>query len=266
MVFNFLSGGAAINVFARQHRINIKIVDAGVNYDFAEQPGLIHAKIGKGTKNFLFEAAMTTDECQQALLKGSEIVTNLQAEGCNTIGFGEMGIGNTSSAAVLMHLLTEIPLEYCVGRGTGLNDQGVQHKFNILKQAIEYHEIKNEPLTVLSVFGGFEIAMMVGAFWQAAELGMLILIDGFIATAALLVASQPHPNLLDYCVFTHQSQEQGHSLILNYLRANPICRLDMRLGEGTGVAVVFPVIQSAVNFLNEMASFDAAGVAGKIGD
>ncbi|HEC83931.1 MAG: nicotinate-nucleotide--dimethylbenzimidazole phosphoribosyltransferase [Candidatus Parabeggiatoa sp. nov. 2] len=261
MVLNFLAGGAAINVFAKHNQMSIKIVDAGVNDEFAAHPQLIQAKIGFGTKNFLCEAAMTEQECQQAIQKGAEIVAQIHAHGCNTIGFGEMGIGNTSSAAVLMHLLTDIPLENCVGSGTGLDKSGIQHKFNVLKKAIAQRNISKAPLTVLSTFGGFEIAMMVGAYLQAAELEMLICVDGFIATAALLVAIKLYPDLLDYCIFTHQSQEKGHQLMLNALTAQPLCNLEMRLGEGTGIAVTFPIILAAVNFLNEMASFESAGVS-----
>ena len=261
MVSNFLAGHAAINVFARQQGINLKIVDAGVNYEFAGIEHLISAKIGPGTKNFRHEPAMTMSETEQAIQTGAEIIQPIKAEGCNTIGFGEMGIGNTSSAAVLMHLLTLIPLEECVGKGTGLDEESVQHKLKVLKSAIEHHQINAEPLNILATFGGFEIAMMVGAYLQAAESNMVICGDGFIATAALLVALQLAPHLLDYCIFTHQSQEKGHTFLLDYLKAQPLCHLEMRLGEGTGIAVVFPIIQAAVNFLNEMASFKSAGVS-----
>ncbi len=262
MVFNFLSGGAAINVFAKQHGIHLKIVDAGVNYKFATHRQLIDAKIGFGTKNFLHEAAMTENECQQAIHKGADIIAQIHAEGCNTIGFGEMGIGNTSSAAVLMHLLTNTPLKDCVGKGTGLDENGILHKLNILQKAVINQKITQTPLTVLSTFGGYEIAMMVGAYLQAAELNMLILVDGFITTSTLLVAKKLYPKLLDYCIFTHQSQEKGHQKLLNELKAHPLCNLGMCLGEGTGIAMAFPIIQAAVNFLNEMASFDEAGVSG----
>jgi nicotinate-nucleotide--dimethylbenzimidazole phosphoribosyltransferase len=261
MVLNFMNGGAAINVFANQHQIALKIVDAGVICDFDPHPQLINAKIGFSTKNFLIEPAMTEEECEQAIHKGADIVAQTHAEGCNTIGFGEMGIGNTSSSAALMHLLTEIPLEACVGSGTGLDEIGIRHKIHVLKKAIADRNITKTPLTVLSTFGGFEIAMMVGAYLQAAELKMLILVDGFIATAALLVAVKLYPNLLDYCIFTHQSQEKGHQKLLQALKAQPLCHLEMRLGEGTGIAVAFPIIIAAVNFLNEMASFETAGVS-----
>ncbi|MBW8687091.1 nicotinate-nucleotide--dimethylbenzimidazole phosphoribosyltransferase [Chitinophaga rhizophila] len=264
MVFNFLQGGAAINVFARQHNMDIRVVDAGVNFDFNGHPGLIHAKVAMGTKSFLHEAAMTQAECETAIEKGATIVKALHEQGCNVIGFGEMGIANTSAASVIMSLLCNIPLEQCIGRGTGLDDEGLIRKKVILAEAmIRHNRIEKTPLNVLSTFGGFEIAMMCGAMLQAAASGMVILADGFITTAALLVASGMYPAVLDYTIFTHQSNEQGHRLMLAHMKAVPLLDLGMRLGEGTGAAVAYPVIQAAVNFLNEMASFESAGVSNK---
>ncbi len=264
MVFNFLQGGAGINVFARQSGIQIKVVDAGVNFDFSQHPELIHAKVGMGTKSYLHEPAMTREECEDAIEKGAAIVKEIQQSGCNVIGFGEMGISNTSSAAIIMSLLCDIPLEQCIGRGTGLDDEGLTKKRVILAEAmIRHNNIEKTPLSVLSTFGGFEIAMMCGAMLQAAAVGMIILVDGFITTAALLAASKIDPSVLDYCIFTHQSNEQGHYLMLAHLKALPLLNLGMRLGEGTGAAVAYPVIQAAVNFLNEMASFESAGVSNK---
>lgn len=260
MVANFLGGGAAINVFARQHNLELLIVDAGVKSDLPNHPKLINAKIGYGTRNFLTQAAMTTEQCQQAIATGAELVVRQQQTGCNCIGFGEMGIGNTSSAALLMHCLTTIPLADCVGRGTGLSNTQLQTKLNLLQQALKRHAEVQTPLEVLTTFGGFEIAMMVGALLQAAELGMLIMIDGFIASSALLVAYQQYPHLLDYCVFSHVSHEQGHKALLDYLHVKAILNMNLRLGEGSGVALTFPLLQSAVLFLNEMASFAEAGV------
>lgn len=264
MVFNFLQGGAAINVFARQNGMNIKVVDAGVNFDFNQHPGLVHAKVAMGTKSFLHEPAMTTAQCETAIAHGAAIVKELHQQGCNVIGFGEMGIANTSAAAVIMSLLCNIPLEQCIGRGTGLDDEGLIRKKVILAEAmIRHNRIEKTPLNVLSTFGGFEIAMMCGAMLQAAASGMVILADGFITTAALLVASKINAHVLDYTIFTHQSNEQGHRLMLAHLNAVPLLDLGMRLGEGTGAAVAYPVIQAAVNFLNEMASFESAGVSNK---
>ena len=179
---------------------------------------------------------------------------------CNCIGFGEMGIGNTSSAALLAHYLADMPLAQCVGRGTGLDDSQLQHKYDVLQQALNLHENITEPLDVLATFGGFEIAMIVGAYLKAAELGMLIMVDGFIASAALLVAYKLYPTVLNYCVFSHVSSEQGHQSLLAYLNAKPLLNLELRLGEGSGIALAYPLIQSAVLFLNEMATFTDAGV------
>jgi len=260
MVANFLDGGAAISVFARQHDIELLIVDAGVNADLSTHPKLIDAKIDKGTRNFLTQPAMTAEECAKAMQAGADQVLRQYESGCNCIGFGEMGIGNTSSAAMLMHRLTGLSLVRCVGRGTGLNDGQLQHKLVVLQRALNKHKDAIEPLDVLATFGGFEIAMMVGAYLKAAELGMLILVDGFIAGTALLVANKLHPHVLDYCVFSHVSSEQGHQALLNQFNAKPLLNLELRLGEGSGIALAYPLLQSAVVFLNEMATFSEAGV------
>ncbi len=260
MVANFLAGGAAISVFAKQHQLELFVVDGGVNADLSAHPRLIAAKVAKGTKNFINQPAMSSNECLQALQKGAELVSLQFDKGCNCIGFGEMGIGNTSSAAVLMHCLTAAPIELCVGRGAGLDDSQLQHKLTVLQQALDFHQNKSGPLDVLATFGGFEIAMMVGAYLKAAELEMLIMVDGFIASAALLVAYKVQANVLDYCVFSHVSSEQGHQALLTYLNAKPLLNLDLRLGEGSGIAVAYPLVQSAVLFLNEMATFADAGV------
>ncbi|GAA3917699.1 nicotinate-nucleotide--dimethylbenzimidazole phosphoribosyltransferase [Chitinophaga oryziterrae] len=264
MVYNFLQGGAGINVFSRQNGIAIKVVDAGVNFNFEAHPDLINAKVGHGTKSYLTGDAMSEAECSTAIDKGAAIVKEICAEGCNVIGFGEMGIGNTSSAAIIMSLLCELPLEQCIGRGTGLNDEGLKKKTAVLTAAMDYHaNLDKTPFNILKTFGGFEIAMICGAMLKAAELKMVILVDGFITTAALLVAAGIDTNVLDYCIFSHQSDEQGHALMLKKLKAEPVLHLGMRLGEGTGAAVAYPLIKSAVNFLNEMASFESAGVSNK---
>ncbi len=266
MVLNFLSGGAAICVFSKQNGINLKIVDAGVNFDFSNTPNLTNAKISMGTKNFLNSPAMDKVQCENALSKGALIVKEQGEKGCNIIGFGEMGIGNTSSASIIMSILCNISIEKCVGRGTGLDDSSLKKKIQILKQAIKKHlpdVVKSNPLSVLSTFGGFEIAMICGGILQAAELNMIILIDGFIVTSALLVALKINPSVLDYCIFCHKSDEKGHSYVLNDLNAEPLLDFKMRLGEGTGVAIAYPLIKSAINFLNKMASFEDANVTKK---
>ncbi|WP_394753160.1 nicotinate-nucleotide--dimethylbenzimidazole phosphoribosyltransferase [Crenothrix sp.] len=263
MVSNFLAGGAAISVFAKQHNLDLWIVDAGVNADINPHEQLIAAKIAKGTQNFLTQPAMAMTQCLAAMQAGADIILQRYSAGCNCIGFGEMGIANTSSAAMLMQCITAIPLPQCVGRGTGLDDGQLQHKLSILEQAIAHHGTLTDPLTILSTFGGFEIAMMVGAYLKAAELKMLCMVDGFIGTAALLVASKLYANVLDYCVFSHVSNEQGHQALLSYLDGKALLKLDLRLGEGSGIALAYPLVQSAVLFLNDMATFDEAQVAGK---
>ena len=261
MVLNFLHGGAAINVFCRQHSINLHVVDSGVKGDFPEHPDLVVAKIGRGTKNFAQTPAMSKTECELALKQGAELSRMIPDTECNIIGFGEMGIGNTSSAAALMQRLTGLPLENCVGKGTGLDDSGLVRKREILQKALDLHAEIQEPQEVLATFGGFEIAMMVGAMLDSAALGRILLIDGFIATSAFLAASRMVSEIHQYAVFTHQSDELGHAAMLNYLQAEPLLSLGMRLGEGTGAAVAYPLLQSAVAFLNEMASFESAGVS-----
>lgn len=261
MVLNFLAGGAAINVFARQNGIELTVVDAGVNYDFGFAPGLVDAKVAHGTKNFLTEPAMTAEQCAEAVRRGAEIVQAEHRRGTNIIGFGEMGIGNTSSASVIMSLLGEVPLDEMVGPGTGLDPDGVKRKCEILTRAAAAHAIKPEPWTVLETFGGFEIAMIVGGMLRGAELGMVILVDGFIVTAAATVAAGVYPAVTDRMIFAHRSAEPGHRRILDRLGARPLLDIGLRLGEGTGAAVALPLVRAAVNFLNEMATFDSAGVS-----
>lgn len=261
MVMNFLYGGAAINVFASQNGIDLTVVDAGVNHDFGNTPMFVDAKVGFGTHSFLQEPAMSMGDCNTAMERGALLVQEVYDEGSNVIGFGEMGIGNSASASMLMHLFTQIPLEDCIGRGTGVDDTKYRSKVEILKRALNQNGSPIEALEVLKTYGGFEIAMMCGAMLRAAALQMTILVDGFIATAAYLAAFKIESNIQYYSVFCHQSEEKGHQKLLDYLKGKPILNLNMRLGEGTGCAVAYPVVQSAVNFLNKMASFESAGVS-----
>lgn len=263
MVYNFLQGGAAINVFCRQHQLQLTVVDAGVNHDFAPHPLLKDRKMGMGTQNFLHGPAMSLDQCKLAMQAGAEEVKLLHETGCNVVGFGEMGIGNTSAAALLMSHFTKLPVAECTGMGTGSNAQQLAQKRGILQQVVAKHASPASPEQALATFGGFEIAMICGAIQQAAALGMLVVIDGFIVTAALLAAVHMQPVVKDYCVFAHCSEEQGHKTMLQYLEATPLLKLDMRLGEGTGAALAIPLIQSAVAFLEEMASFNSAQVSNR---
>lgn len=269
MVLNFLAGGAAINVFCRQQQLGLSVVDAGVNFDFdgaaGGGPELLSHKVGYGTRNYLEGSAMTADELRKALEAGRSVVRDLAAGGCNCIGFGEMGIGNTSSASLIMSYITGIPVDECAGRGTGASDEQLEKKREVLRQAFRLHlpaiAANPDAMTILEHVGGFEIAMMTGAFLQAAEARMLILVDGFIATSALMLARLIDENVQAFCIFSHTSGESGHARMLEYLDAEPLLNLGMRLGEGTGAAMAYPLVQSAIAFLCGMASFDTAGVS-----
>ena len=263
MVYNFLSGGAAINVFARQNDIRLKVIDAGVNHDFGPHPSLVQQKVDYGTRSFLDGLAMTENQLQQALDYGRKVVDEVATAGTNIIGFGEMGIGNTASASMIMSRVCGIELDLCVGRGTGLDDRQLRVKLDLLTTASHRHANISEPLDVLQSFGGFEMAQMCGAMLRAAELHMVVLVDGFIATATFLVARALCPAIESYAIISHQSGEKGHKLMLDYLKMTPLINLNMRLGEGTGCAVAYPIVKSAVAFLNDMASFEEAGVSQK---
>ncbi|WP_029272325.1 nicotinate-nucleotide--dimethylbenzimidazole phosphoribosyltransferase [Flavobacterium sp. KJJ] len=260
MVGNFLEGGAAINVFCNQNNINLSIVDSGVNYDFPTNTKLIHAKIAKGTQSFLHAPAMTETELQLSFEKGKSIVSSIAEKGSNCIGFGEMGIGNTSTASVLMSLLTGFPIEECIGKGAGVADEKLIQKQNLLKKAIENYSGQAELKQLVAYFGGFEIIQMASGMLTAFDHKMLILIDGFICSVAFLIASKINPDIIKNAVFCHCSAEKAHQKLLDYLNAKPILNLDLRLGEGTGCAIAFPILKSAELFLNEMASFESAGV------
>lgn len=263
MVYNFLGGGAAINVFCRQHNINLKVVDAGVNFDFPDDLKVENHKVGHGTQNFLQAPAMSKDQLNQCFNAGATIVKELAENGSNIIGFGEMGIGNTSAASMLMHRITNIPLDTCVGRGTGLNNDQLSKKIEILKRANEAHPDLTTAEEVLATFGGFEIAQIVGAMLEARRNNMVILVDGFIASSAFLVATKMDHEIQKNAIFCHKSQEAGHQAMLEYLEATPLIDMQLRLGEGTGCALAYPLVQSAATFLNEMASFESANVSNK---
>ena len=261
MVINFLNNGAGINVFSRQHGISLYIVDAGVNYDFPENKNLIISKIAKGTKNFLNEPAMSQEQLDQCFEEGRKSVQQLNQ--CNILGFGEMGIGNTSSASIIMSILCNMDIEKCIGRGTGLTDIQLENKIDILKKAILKHDNINSPQKVLMTFGGFEIAQMCAAMLEAYKKNMLIMIDGFVASSAFLAAYKIKPDIKKNAIFCHLSDESAHIDLLNYFNVKPILSLNMRLGEGTGCALAYPIIESAVKFLIEMSSFESAGITNK---
>ncbi len=260
MVINFLNGGAAINCFCRINEMAIKVIDAGILLPVDDQR-LIDQSLGLGTRNFSQQPAMSAEQVIAGITAGAEIAEQQMKAGSNLLGFGEMGIGNTSSASALMAAILQLPVTDCVGRGTGIDDDALQIKIKLIEQALELHKGKLDcPIDLLASVGGFEIVQMVGAMLAAAEHKLILLIDGFIATAAALVAKKINPDVLDYMVFCHQSNEQGHRIMLNELNASPLLSLDMRLGEGTGAALALPLIHAAASFYNDMASFESAGV------
>ncbi|MDP3820302.1 MAG: nicotinate-nucleotide--dimethylbenzimidazole phosphoribosyltransferase [Burkholderiales bacterium] len=258
MVENFLAGGAAVSVLARQHGLALTVVDAGVRHEFAPRPGLLDCKIGPGTADASQGDAMTPAQCAAAIRRGRDVVRALPG---NVVLLGEMGIGNTSSAALLLARLSGADIGACVGRGTGLDDAGLAHKRVVLRVVLQRHPGAQAPLEALAAFGGFEIAMMAGAALQAASERRLVVVDGFIAGAAILVAAMLAPDLLGYCVFAHRSNEAGHRLMLEHLGVQALLDLGLRLGEASGAVLAWPLVASAVLLLNEMASFESAGVS-----
>ena len=267
MVENFLAGGAAVSVLARQNGISLTVVDCGVKHDFlaglpagTERPGLLVRKVGHGTADSSVQPAMTAAQCQQALHNGQELVKNLPG---NALLLGEMGIGNTSAASLLLARLTGLDIEVCTGAGTGLDAPAVQRKTEVLREVLARHPEASAPLDALAALGGFEIATMVGAVLQAAQERRVVLVDGFIATAAVLVAHALQPLVLQRCVFAHRSGERGHEFMLQHLGVQALLDLGLRLGEGSGAALAWPLLQSACTILREMASFEAAGVSEK---
>ena len=272
MVLNMLQGGAAVNVLARQHGFGITVVDAGVAAPIPALPAsatsitsgndsrtrLLSHRMGPGTRNMAHGPAMTEAQALATLQQGMTVVRELPG---NVVAFGEMGIGNTSSASLLLAALSDVPLEAVVGRGTGLSDDQLTHKQRVLHKVAQLHAAARAPLAALGAVGGFEIAMMAGAMLQAASERRVVLVDGFIAGAASLVARGLNPHCADYMVYTHRSAEAGHRLMLNHLQAQPLLDLGMRLGEGSGALVAWPLVQSAALLMNEMASFESAGVS-----
>ncbi|MDH6305356.1 nicotinate-nucleotide--dimethylbenzimidazole phosphoribosyltransferase [Parabacteroides sp. PF5-5] len=260
MVYNFLEGGAGICFLARQHGFTLKVIDAGIDYDFPSNILSANRKIRKGTRNFRYEAAMTIAEMEQALQAGADVVTDCFHKGTNVISFGEMGIANTAASSMWMTCLTGLSLPDCVGAGSGLNTDGIRHKLNVLQEALDNYKGDRSVLNVMRYFGGYEMVMAVGGMLRAAELKMLILVDGFIMTNCVLAASRLYPEMLSYCVYGHCGDEAGHKALLEILHATPLLNLGLRLGEGSGAICAYPIVDSAVRMLNEMSSFSKASV------
>ena len=268
--YNFISGGSGISFLCRQHGFRMKIVDSGVDYNFGDNPDIIDMKVRRGTRNFLHEAAMTDDEMSLSIVRGAKIARMCHDEGSNIISIGEMGIGNTSPSSVWMHLFTGIPLEQCIGAGSGLSNSGVRHKYEVLRQSVDNFTtsdkyagpggVPNYSQEIIRYFGGYEMVMAIGAMLQAAELRMIILVDGFIMTSCILAASMLYPEVLHYAIFSHQGDEAGHRLLLEWLGAKPLLNLGLRLGEGSGAVCAYPIVDSAVRMINEMDTFAHASI------
>ena len=263
-MINFTRGGGGVNMFCRQHGFKLRVVDVGVDYDFSNVPGIIDRKIDRGTKNFLYEPAMSEEEFDKAIQVGVDLVDDCVAEGCRVLSIGEMGIANTSPSSIWMHLFGNIPLDECIGAGAGLNNDGIRHKYEILSQAVARYQSILSPLTShlspLRIFGGFEMVAAIGAMLRAAEQHLIILVDGFIMTACAIAAIRLYPASQDYMIFTHCGDESGHKRMLDIVAAKPLLHLGLRLGEGTGALCAFPIIDSAVRMMNEMNNFDNANI------
>ncbi|MCG6190292.1 nicotinate-nucleotide--dimethylbenzimidazole phosphoribosyltransferase [Maribellus maritimus] len=257
---NFLNGGGGIGFLCNHFGFDLYVVDAGVNYDFETHPKLIQKKVRKASRNFLYEPAMTLEECNQALQNGRDVVADFAEKGTNVIGFGEMGIGNSSPATALLSVYAGIPVETCTGPGCGLEPDGVSHKAQVLKQAIEKMGVADTPEENLARFGGLEIATIAGGMLEAARRRMLILVDGFITTSGFLAAYAINPTVKDYAIFSHCSHEPGHIKMLDSVGGKPVLDLQLRLGEGTGSVLAYPIVEASVAMLNKMTSFTEAKV------
>ncbi len=262
MVFNFLSGGAGINVLARHAGAEVRVVDVGVDYDFGDAKGLISKKVARGTRNFANGAAMSRDEMLAALRVGIELADKCKDEGVALVGTGEMGIGNTTPSSAIIAAISGIPVQELTHRGTGINNAALQNKIRVIEKGLAVNNPDpNDPLDVLAKVGGLEIAAIAGLVLGCAANSIPVVIDGFISTAGALIASQLHPNVRDYIFAAHQSVEIGHSFMLKQIGAEPMLDLSLRLGEGTGAALAMTLIDAGVKILKEMATFEQAGVS-----
>ena len=261
-MINFTRGGGGVNMFCRQHGFKLRIVDVGVDYDLSDIPGIINRKIARGTRNFLYEPAMSEEEFDKAIEVGASLVDDCVAEGCRVLCIGEMGIANTSPSSIWMSLFCDIPLDDCIGAGAGLDSPGIRHKREVLRQAVAHSDIPHQTTDIfpLRYFGGFEMIAAIGAMLRAAEQHLMILIDGFIMTACALAACRLYPAAQSYMVFGHCGDESGHRRMLDAMGAKPLLTLGMRLGEGTGALCAFPILDSAVRIINEMNNFDNGNI------
>jgi len=264
MVLNFLRGGAGVNVLANHAGVSVRIVDIGVDHEFGAVPGLLARKIMKGTRNLAVESAMTRSQAEQAVMVGIELATEAVREGVGLIGTGEMGIGNTTPSAAITAVMTDRSAAEVTGRGTGIDESARMHKAILIQQALERHRPNPaDPLDTLAKVGGLEIGGLAGLMLGAAEARVPIVLDGFIAGAAALIAVGLQPLCREYLIASHRSAEQGHRIVLDHLKLKPLLDLDLRLGEGTGACLGMDLVCAAIKIYTEMATFDEAGVSDK---
>ena len=268
-MLNFTHGGGGVNMFCRQHGFDLRIVDVGVDHDLSQVPGIIQRKTARGTRNFLYEPAMSTAQLEATMQTGIDLVDDCHRDGANIVCIGEMGAANTSPSSIWMSLFCHLPLATCIGAGSGLDGTGISHKERVLQQALDrfndYQQNTGQPPSMateqaIAYFGGFEMVAAIGAMLRAAELRMLVMVDGFIMTACALAACQLCPAARDYMIFGHCGDESGHRRMLDHLHAKPLLALGLRLGEGTGALCAYPIIESAVRMINEMNNFDNARI------
>lgn len=261
MVLNFVAGGAAVNVFCRQFGWHLEVVDAGILAPLADYTGVTEQRVGCGTEDFSEQAAMSAQQVTEALGLGHSLISKRIKEGVDLVAFGEMGIGNTSSAAAIMAAVLGLPAKECVGAGTGIDQSQLDKKVILVEKALQLHQVNTaEPIEILAKLGGFEIVQIVGGILAAAEQQVAVVIDGFICTAAAMIAKLIDNKVQEYMIFAHCSDEQGHKKMLAWFEEQALLNLGMRLGEGSGAALSLPIIQSAMAFYNEMASFQQADV------
>jgi nicotinate-nucleotide--dimethylbenzimidazole phosphoribosyltransferase len=265
MTYNFLNGGAAINVLARHHGVDTEVVDVGVDYEFAAPRGLRNYKIRRGTANFARGPAMTRDQAVRSVELGIELAREAAAENIFLLGAGDMGIGNTSSAAAVLCALTDAAPAAAVGRGTGIDDETLRRKIAAIERGLDTNRPDAEdPLDVLAKVGGLEIGAMTGLILGAAGFRLPMVLDGFIAGAAALLAQRFSPHVQDVLFASHLAAERGHGLMLDHLKLAPVLDLQMRLGEGTGACLLMGLIEASVRIMGEMATFESAGVKQKL--
>lgn len=265
MVYNFLRGGAGVNVLAKHAGVRVIVVDMGVDHDFEASEGLQILKIGHGTKNMAIGPAMTRDEAERAVLAGIELVHKYK-DGIDILGTGDMGIGNTTPSAAIVSVITDTDPELVTGRGTGIDDESLKNKINVIKKAININRPdKSDPLDVLAKVGGYEIAGIAGVVLGAAMNKIPVVIDGYISTAGALIACEMSVHVNDYIIAAHKSVEIGHRKMLDHMGLVPLLDLNMRLGEGTGAALGISLVEAGVSILGNMATFSDAGVDEKSG-